>query len=127
MIEATPLGDPSAPTPPGDQLEPTPEAQGEALPAAGHEAARPTTGPPRLAYRLLTGADDRAFCERVSAALADGYVLHGGPAVAVRGSTVVCAQAVVLPDVRPAVPPGRPAVPPEGPEDLPEVPPGATS
>lgn len=48
------------------------------------------------AYRLLTGDDDRAFCEKVSAALADGYRLHGGPAVAVDGDRVVVAQAVVL-------------------------------
>ena len=42
--------------------------------------AAPGTAPggeERLAYRLFTGADDRAFCERVSAALAEGYVLHG--------------------------------------------------
>ncbi len=51
----------------------------------------------RLRYRLLTGGDDRSFCEKVSAALADGYELHGGPAVAVRDGQVVCAQAVVLP------------------------------
>jgi hypothetical protein len=49
-----------------------------------------------LRYRLLTGADDRAFCERVSAALAEGYELHGAPSIAVRpDGTVVCAQAVV--------------------------------
>jgi hypothetical protein len=49
-----------------------------------------------LRYRLLTGTDDRAFCERVSAALAEGYELHGAPSIAVRpDGTVVCAQAVV--------------------------------
>jgi hypothetical protein len=50
-----------------------------------------------LAYRLFTGADDRAFCERVSAALAEGYVLHGSPAASFNGSTVIVAQALVLP------------------------------
>lgn len=50
----------------------------------------------RLTYRLLTGATDTAFCERVSAALADGYRLHGSPALAVRDGVVVTAQAVVL-------------------------------
>ena len=30
-------------------------------------------------YRLLTGKDDRAFCERVSEALAQGWRLHGSP------------------------------------------------
>ena len=49
-----------------------------------------------LSYRLLTGSDDRAFCEKVSAALDDGYELHGSPSLAVRpDGTVVCAQAVV--------------------------------
>ncbi|AXJ11680.1 hypothetical protein CFN17_04060 [Arthrobacter sp. PM3] len=51
----------------------------------------------KLAYRLFTGADDRAFCERVSAALAEGYVLHGSPAATFNGSTVIVAQALVLP------------------------------
>lgn len=51
----------------------------------------------RLPYRLLTGPDDRTFCERVSAALAEGYQLHGGPAMAFDGYRVVVAQAVVLP------------------------------
>lgn len=52
----------------------------------------------RLPYRLLTGPDDRSFCERVSTALADGYVLHGGPAVTWDGARVIVAQAVVLPE-----------------------------
>lgn len=51
----------------------------------------------RLRYRLLTGPDDRSFCERVSAALDEGYVLHGGPAATFDGERVVVAQAVVLP------------------------------
>jgi hypothetical protein len=51
----------------------------------------------RLAYRVLTGPDDRAFCERVSAALADGYQLHGAPAVTYDGERVIVAQALVLP------------------------------
>lgn len=53
----------------------------------------------RLAYRLLTGTDDRAFCEKVSAALEDGYVLYGSPCVTHNGQQVVTAQAVVLPEV----------------------------
>lgn len=53
----------------------------------------------RLPYRLLTGPDDRTFCERVSAAIEDGYVLHGGPSLSVDGDRVVVAQAVVLPEV----------------------------
>ncbi len=50
-----------------------------------------------LAYRLITGPDDRIFCERVTEALAEGYVLHGGPAVTFDGTSVVAAQAVILP------------------------------
>lgn len=50
-----------------------------------------------LAYRLITGPDDRSFCERISAALQEGYVLHGGPAVTFNGTNVICAQAVILP------------------------------
>jgi hypothetical protein len=51
----------------------------------------------RLAYRLLTGTGDRAFCERISEALAEGYVLYGDPAVTWNGHEVVSAQAVILP------------------------------
>jgi hypothetical protein len=50
-----------------------------------------------LGYKLLTGSDDRAFCEKVSAALEDGYELYGSPTMTARpDGTVVCAQAVVL-------------------------------
>lgn len=50
----------------------------------------------RLRYRLLTGPDDRAFCERVSQALDEGYRLHGPPSVTFDGQRVIAAQAVVL-------------------------------
>lgn len=50
----------------------------------------------RLAYRLLTGTDDEDFCRRVSAALDEGYVLHGGPVLSHDGQRVVVAQAVIL-------------------------------
>jgi len=53
----------------------------------------------RLRYRVLTGPDDSTFCERVSQALADGYQLHGGPALTFDGGQVIVAQAVVLPSV----------------------------
>jgi len=59
----------------------------------------PQNDTPKLAYRLLTGPDDITFCERVSAALADGYILHGGPAATFNGESVIVAQAVVLPTV----------------------------
>ena len=66
-------------------------------PADPQRPADPENGPmsEQLSYRLLTGADDSAFCEKVSQALADGYRLHGDPAVAVDGDRVVVAQAVV--------------------------------
>ena len=51
----------------------------------------------KLPYHLLTGPDDRSFCERVSQALADGYQLHGSPALTHDGSRIIVCQAVVLP------------------------------
>lgn len=51
---------------------------------------------PKRTYRLLTGPDDVAFCDRVSAALTDGYRLYGNPAATFDGSQVIVAQAVVL-------------------------------
>ena len=50
----------------------------------------------RLAYRLLTGPDDRSFCEKVSAALADGYELYGSPSITHDGESCIVAQAVIL-------------------------------
>lgn len=55
------------------------------------------SAPSRLRYRLLTGPDDRSFCEKVSQALAEGYQLYGEPHIAVENGKVICAQAVVLP------------------------------
>ena len=51
----------------------------------------------RPIYRLLTGADDRAFCERVSEALAQGWRLYGSPAMTydTANGTIKVAQAVV--------------------------------
>jgi hypothetical protein len=51
----------------------------------------------RLRYRVLTGPDDASFCERVSAALDEGYQLHGGPTLTYDGEHVIVGQAVVLP------------------------------
>lgn len=49
------------------------------------------------AYRLLTGADDAAFCHKVTEALAKGWQLHGSPACTfdTETATMRCAQAVV--------------------------------
>lgn len=49
-----------------------------------------------LTYRLLTGFPDRAFCERVSDALDNGYVLYGQPVIAREDGELIAAQAVVL-------------------------------
>jgi hypothetical protein len=76
--------DASAPAVPGTATLPT-----AAVPGAAIEE--------KLAYRLFTGPDDRSFCERVSTALAEGYILHGSPSATFNGSTVIVAQAVVLP------------------------------
>ncbi len=73
-----------------------PDASAPAVPATAPSPASPGADV-KLAYRLFTGPDDRAFCERVSAALAEGYVLHGSPSATFNGSTVIVAQALVLP------------------------------
>lgn len=51
----------------------------------------------RPIYRLLTGKDDRAFCERVSEALEQGWRLYGSPSIHwdTEGSCMKAAQAVV--------------------------------
>lgn len=54
----------------------------------------------KLRYRLLTGIDDRKFCERISAALDDGYELYGSPAATFNGESVIVAQALVLTDTK---------------------------
>ena len=65
----------------------------------------------RLRYRLLTGGDTSEFCQKVSQALADGYVLSGSPAITHDGERTITAQAVVLPgDVVP-VPANTPTSP----------------
>ena len=37
------------------------------------------TGDTPKAYRFLTGDDEAAFCQRVSDALRNGYLLYGPP------------------------------------------------
>ena len=48
-------------------------------------------------YRFLSDDDTSAFCHRVSAAMAKGWVLHGGPTYAFDAARGVmrCGQAVV--------------------------------
>ncbi len=64
---------------------------------ASGDSKIPIVEGPKLRYRLLTGPDDHVFCERVSEALEDGYVLAGSPAITFDGTTPIVAQAVVLP------------------------------
>ncbi len=48
-------------------------------------------------YKLLTGADDAAFCQRVSDHLDQGYVLYGPPLMAVLpDGSVKVGQAICL-------------------------------
>lgn len=51
-------------------------------------------------YRLLTGKDDRAFCDRVSEALEQGWRLYGSPAMSfdAEHGYMKVAQAVVWRD-----------------------------
>lgn len=59
----------------------------------------------QLRYRVLTGPDDRSFCERVSAALDEGYQLHGSPTLTFDGTRVIVGQALVRSDADLVTPP----------------------
>ena len=54
----------------------------------------------RPVYRLLTGKDDRAFCDRVSEALAQGWRLYGSPTLAwdTENNCMKAVQAVIWKD-----------------------------
>lgn len=69
----------------------------DTVPGGGEGPVAPPEPETRLRYRVLTGPDDAAFCQRVSDALADGYVLHGSPSITTRHGEVLVAQALVLP------------------------------
>jgi hypothetical protein len=51
---------------------------------------------PRKRFRMLTGVDDSAFCQKVSDALDDGYELYGSPTMTFNGTNVIVGQAVIL-------------------------------
>lgn len=53
----------------------------------------------RKSYRFLSGADNADFCQRVSDALADGYVLYGNPVMVMDKGIRVVGQAVILPEM----------------------------
>ena len=50
----------------------------------------------KKSYRFISGPDDAAFCQRVSDALAEGYVLYGSPVMVVDNGVRIVGQAVVL-------------------------------
>jgi hypothetical protein len=53
----------------------------------------------RKSYRFLSGADNADFCQRVSDALADGYVLYWNPVTVMDKDIRVVGQAVILPEM----------------------------
>jgi len=48
-------------------------------------------------YRYITGADDAAFCHRITEALNRGWQLYGSPALTYDPETkrVTCGQAII--------------------------------
>lgn len=48
-------------------------------------------------YRLITGKDDKNFCERISKFLEEGYILYGSPSLTFNGKDVIAGQAIILP------------------------------
>ena len=50
----------------------------------------------KKSYRFISGPDDAAFCQRVSDALAEGYVLYGGPVMVVDNGVRIIGQAVLI-------------------------------
>ena len=65
-----------------------------AKPAAAREVKAAPTYDFTKPYKMLTGIDDSAFCDKVSAHLNAGYKLVGGAAVTTKGANVIVAQAV---------------------------------
>ena len=53
----------------------------------------------RKSYRFLSGVDNADFCQRVSDALADGYVLYGNLVMVMDKDVRVVGQAVILPEM----------------------------
>ena len=53
----------------------------------------------KKSYRFLSGADDAAFCQRVSDVLAEGYILYGNPVMVMDNGNRIVGQAVTLPEM----------------------------
>jgi len=64
-----------------------------------------TSAPPGglSTYRVITGPDDATFCQRVSEAVALGYLLYGSPSICFIGTGVVVAQAMIWPTILTAI------------------------
>jgi hypothetical protein len=60
-----------------------------------------SAGPAGKSYRFLTGPDSPDFCQRVSDALAEGWVLYGNPVLAEKDGVLYVGQAVILPGAVP--------------------------
>ena len=45
-------------------------------------------------YKMLTGLDDSAFCQKVTDHIEAGYTLHGSPTMVVKGTQIWVGQAV---------------------------------
>jgi hypothetical protein len=71
-----------------------------AKPAAKKPVAAPAAAAPEYnftkRYKMLTGVDDSAFCDKVVAHLSNGYELFGAPSITFNGKDVIVGQAVVL-------------------------------
>ena len=52
----------------------------------------------RKLYRFFSGVDNAEFCQRVSDALADGYVMCGNPVMVMDNDVRIVGQAVIWPD-----------------------------
>ena len=52
----------------------------------------------RKSYRFLSGVDNAEFCQRVSDALVNGYVLYGNPVMVMDNDVRIVGQAVIWPD-----------------------------
>ena len=57
-----------------------------------------TASPAGKRYRFLTGPDSPDFCQRVSDALAEGWVLYGNPVLTEKDGVLYVGQAVILPE-----------------------------
>ena len=53
----------------------------------------------RKLYRFISSVDNAESCQRVSDALADGYVLRGNPVMVMDKDVRMVGQAVILPEI----------------------------